>query len=430
MLAEDTAMVQRLLGWLVPDGDPLAVLSAAGVERFCWYELPCKWDAAAAEQHRAVVVLAVLLAGAGRVRAAAVCTSEVTAEVLAAWERSEEAGFAAYRRAAAASPTTPQDVPELSWGQVMGVQETLAYASLERRLEQALDEGELDPDGRTFPDVRRRLVQHWLTTAQPVFGGRTPLEEIRCERRAWWAAAPPMERRVLLAAVLPALEEASAAPADTAEPLKWLLEQIGDGVTLTQAGYLPRELVAAAFARYPHWYPIGKGPRSEADLFQLAHLRELARAHRLVAKRHRVLKLSAAGRAQLADPRLRERTAALAWLGSTAAERQVAESALCALWAEPRLREDLCDVVHPVLSASFARSDGPVEVTETERLLWRFWHTGRELGYLEQERSPDAPISLTATGRPAALTALRLLAEGPHGHLPHVRAHCDERSER
>ncbi|MBZ6254103.1 hypothetical protein KVH22_00715 [Streptomyces olivaceus] len=165
----------------------------------------------------------------------------------------------------------------------MGIQEALARANLEDRLEQALEEGELAPDARAFPAARRRLVQHWLTTAQPVFEGRAPLEAVRRERRELWAAAPPTERRALLAAVLPALEESAVTPVDTAEPLRWLLKQIGDGVvTLTQAGYLPRELVAAAFARYPYWYPIGKGPRSEADLFQLAALHELARTHRLV----------------------------------------------------------------------------------------------------------------------------------------------------
>ncbi|WP_340377129.1 hypothetical protein U5640_19985 [Streptomyces sp. SS7] len=349
----------------------------------------------------AVAVLADLLNGVGRVRAAAVCTSATTAQVLAAWQRSEEAGFAAYRKAAAASPTTPPDVP-----------------NLEDRLEKALDEGELDPDARTFPAARRRFVQHWLATAQPVFEGRAPLEAVRRERRELWAAAPPTERRALLAAVLPALEESAAAPVDTAEPLRWLLEQIGDGVTLTQAGYLPRELAAAAFARYPHWYPIGKGPRSEADLFQLADLHELARTHRLVTKRLRALKLSAAGRAQLTDHQLRQHTAALAWPGTIAAERQVAESALCALWAGPRLREDLRDAVHPVLDAGFAHGDGTgMEAKDTERLLWRFWHTGRELGYLEPERSIDALISLSATGRSAALAALRLLAEGPRDHI-------------
>lgn len=34
-LVVDEAMAQRLLDWLLPDGDPLAVFSAAEGERFC-----------------------------------------------------------------------------------------------------------------------------------------------------------------------------------------------------------------------------------------------------------------------------------------------------------------------------------------------------------------------------------------------------------
>lgn len=84
-MVADEAMAQRLLDWLVPDGDPLVALSAAEAERFCWYELPRKCHADAREQQRAVAVVADLLTGVGRVRAAAVCTSATTAQVLAAW---------------------------------------------------------------------------------------------------------------------------------------------------------------------------------------------------------------------------------------------------------------------------------------------------------------------------------------------------------
>jgi hypothetical protein len=71
-----------------------------------------------------------------------------------------------------------------------------------------------------------------------------------------------------------------------------------------------------------------------------------------------------------------------------------------------------------VLAAGLTHGDGAVmEAKDTERLLWRFWRTGRELGYLEPERSIDAPISLSATGRPAALAAVRLLAEGPRDQI-------------
>lgn len=48
-LVADEARAQRLLGWLVPDGDPLVALSAAEVERLCWYEPPRKCHADARE---------------------------------------------------------------------------------------------------------------------------------------------------------------------------------------------------------------------------------------------------------------------------------------------------------------------------------------------------------------------------------------------
>ncbi|WP_431684176.1 hypothetical protein [Kitasatospora sp. KL5] len=212
------------------------------------------------------------------------------------------------------------------------------------------------------------------------------------------------------------LDHPLPAPADTAEPLRWLLGAIGDGVTLTQVGYLPSRLVTEAFARYPHWYPIGKGPRSEADLFQLAHLHELARRHRLLTKRHRIVKLSSAGRMHLTDPEVRQNTAVLAWLGTGRAQHQAAEAAACALWPGPLPHDELEDTVHRVLDASLCHADGtPVTRDDTGRLLWQWLHTGRELDYLHRDRGPGQPTALTATGRPAALALLRQLAQAPRG---------------
>ncbi|MGK4580362.1 hypothetical protein [Kitasatospora sp. HPMI-4] len=410
-LAKDMDLAARLLGWLVPNGEPVASLTTADVERFCWYELPRKWDANPVEQRQAVTLLARLLADAGRMRPAAVCTSETTTQVLTAWQKSDRDGLAAYRKAVSDSSTTPPDTPELTWGAVMGVQEAVAHANASTHLEQALDAGVLDPAG-SLRSARIRLVEQWLATPHPAHQDRAPLDAIQAERREAWRGAPPAERRALLAAVLRELDQPAPAPPDTAEPLHWLLSAIGDGVTLTQAGYLPRDLVAEAFARYPHWYPIGKGPRSEADLFQLADLHDLARTHKLLTKRHPLLKLNAAGRAHLADPELRQRTAALAWLGATPADRQTAEAATCALWHGPLPHEQLQHTVHLVLATAFCGRDGhPLDPEDTQRLLWRWLHTGRELGYLD--RGARQSIALTATGRPAALKALNCLAEAP-----------------
>lgn len=56
------------------------------------------------------------------------------------------------------------------------------------------------------------------------------------------------------------------------EPLRWLLHQVGEGVTMTQAGYLPKALVLAANDRF-RWFDLpGFSVRTEHDLPQLAHL--------------------------------------------------------------------------------------------------------------------------------------------------------------
>lgn len=83
-------------------------------------------------------------------------------------------------------------------------------------------------------------------------------------------------------------------------------------------------------------------------------------------------------------------------------------------WSQAASQTHRARAAHPVLAAGFTHGDGTViEGKDTERLLWRFWHTGCELGYLESERFIDALISLSTTGRAAALAALRLHLSAP-----------------
>jgi hypothetical protein len=104
----------HLLGWLLPDGGPVSSLAQEDVERFCWYKLPVKWRAEPAEYPSILTALTGLLNDAGRPRAAAICTSQATGEVLAAWQRSPDQGRAAFQRAVDASPVTPPDTALLT----------------------------------------------------------------------------------------------------------------------------------------------------------------------------------------------------------------------------------------------------------------------------------------------------------------------------
>ncbi|WP_164836184.1 hypothetical protein [Actinacidiphila soli] len=411
--ADDTSkMRDRLLGWLLPDGGPADSLAQEDVERFCWYELPVKWMAELAEYPHILTALAELLQDAGRSRAAAVCTSEATREILDAWRRSPDQGRAAYQRAVGASPVTPPDTALLTWGPVMGIDEAVAHGNASRLLEQALDEGVLVPGARGYAAARIKHVERWLTTPHPAHDGRTPLDAVHSERRRTWAEAPPAARRRLRGALADLLSAAPQVPADTAEPLRWLLESVGDGVTLTQAGYLPRALVIEATERYD-WYLPGMVPRTEYDVVRLVELHELAREARLLAKRHRKLSLTARGRQHLADPALLQAIAARAWFGD-GVRAELAEAAAAALLDGELTLDDLTGAVHTLAAEAFTLADGtPPRPDDTRHFLWQWLRPGEALGFLAYRDRRRSTLSLTPTGQAAALTALRARARAP-----------------
>ncbi|MFG2995930.1 hypothetical protein [Streptomyces sp. NPDC048340] len=409
----DTGDVRdQLLGWLLPDGGPVSSLAQENVERFCWYELPVKWMAEPAEYPRILATLAGLLDDAGRPRAAAVCMSEATHEALSAWQRAPEQGRAALQRAVDASPVTPPDTAMLRWGPVMGIDEAVARGNASRLLEQALDDGVLVPGSRGYAAARVTHLERWLTTPHPAYDGRTPLDAIHVERRHTWAEAPPAARRRVRGPLADLLAVAPEVPDDTAEPLRWLLESVGDGVTLTQAGYLPRALVIEAAERYD-WYLPGMVPRTEHDVFRLAELHELAREARLLTKRHRKLTLTARGRQHLADPALLQTTAAQAWFGD-GVTADLAEAAAAALLGGERTLDELTTAAHTLAAEAFTLADGSAPSPDDIRhFLWKWLRPGEALGFLAYRDRRRSTITLTAPGRAAALTALRLRAHAP-----------------
>lgn len=203
--------------------------------RFCWYELPRKWNADQAEQQELLRSLARLLTRAGRPRPAAVCTAEITAKVLRSWHDSAQEGIAACRKAMADSPTTPPDTPEPAWARSWERTRPSPTRTPRSVLNRPWTRATSTP-AHGLPAARIHLTEQWLATPQPAHGGGPPLDAVHADRRDAWQTAPPAERRNLLVPVLPALGRPFPAPADTAEPLCWLLRAIGDGVTLTQAG--------------------------------------------------------------------------------------------------------------------------------------------------------------------------------------------------
>ncbi|MGW1005046.1 hypothetical protein [Streptomyces sp. NPDC002520] len=191
-----------------------------------------------------------------------------------------------------------------------------------------------------------------------------------------------------------------------------LLEAVGDGVTLTQAGYLPRTLVIEAAERYT-WYLPGMVPRTEYDVVRLAELHELARAARLLAKRHRKLALTTRGRQHLADPALLQATAARAWFGD-GVRAELAEAAAAALLGGKLTLDDLTAAVHTLAAEVFTLPDGSApRRDDTRHFLWQWLRPGEALGFLAYRDRRRSTISLTPTGRVAARTALRERAQAP-----------------
>lgn len=75
----------------------------------------------------------------------------------------------------------------------------------------------------------------------------------------------------------PLLDGEVAVPAEAGDcltPLRWLLGHVGDGVTLTQAGCLPKALVLEANKTFGWFELLGFKVRTETDLPELATLNE------------------------------------------------------------------------------------------------------------------------------------------------------------
>lgn len=246
---------------------------------------------------------------------------------------------------------------------------------------------------------------------------------------AWVRLAWPIELRRLRAAVgdlvLPRPAPPRLAEMEQAtRPLRWLLECCADGVTLTQAGYLPPQLVRDGAERFG-WWPVPGQPRSEVDVHQCQVLRDLTRRRRLTWRRHRRLAATQAGRTTLGDPVELWRAVALGVGSLDDFIRTVAEIVALRLVAGPPAETaELEATAIPIVMAQDWRSDGrPIRASE---IAWavhvplRYW---RLFGLLEEPSleavvQGDVPwtISFTPTGRIAALEFLhsqRTAADAP-----------------
>ena len=158
------------------------------VRCFCWYELPVKWMTSDNEHARVIAALARAFDLLQMPRYAAICRSDTTRAILAAYQADTANGKAAFRRAITASGTTPPDLPGFTWGAGMGSHEAAAWTSATELLELAIASGDLTPGTRGWKARQQELVRAPLDAPREELPGQSLAAVIISERAEAWVS--------------------------------------------------------------------------------------------------------------------------------------------------------------------------------------------------------------------------------------------------
>jgi hypothetical protein len=354
-------------------------------------------------------------------RYAAICYSPETDAVLAAYERDDREGFAAFRRAEERSGVHPPDLPELTWGPVMGMQEAGAFWSTAAALELAVAGGELRPGSRGWRGAQQVVARRHLAAARAELDGRTWVEVVLGERVGEWAHSRGQARRTLVGPLSARLRGGPvAAPTGAAEavgPLRWLLAQAGEGIALTQKGNLARVVVVEAVERFG-WQPLPNPPRGEDDVFELWVLRDLARDLGAVRRSGRRLVATRAGRILAGDAEALWRAVA-GQLGDGDDFGAIVTELFLALLMDAGevLQAELVERVHAAVVGEGWHDRATGRPPDPEDVRRQLADPLRLLGVLGLSREGGdwraRTVALTGVGRATVLEALRARATGP-----------------
>jgi len=399
----------------------LQTITQYGLQTFLWYELPRKWVTDLEGKRHLAMALGRLLDLVGLPRYAAICRSPETDAVLAAYERDDRGGFTAFRRAEERSGVHPPDLPEFTWGPVMGMREAGAFWSTAAALELAIAGGELRPGGRGWRAAQQAIARRHLTAARPELDGRTWLEVVLGERVEEWARSRGQARRALVEPLIARLRSGPVAvptgAAETVAPLRWLLARAGEGIALTQKGNLARLVVIEAVERFG-WQPLPNPPRGEDDVFELWVLRDLARDLSAVRRSGRRLVATRAGRSLAGDAEALWRAVAGQFGGGDDFGAIVTELVLALLLdASEVLQEELVERVHAAVVGEGWHDRATGEPPDPQAVRRQLADPLRLLGVLGLSREGGdwrtRTVALTGMGRATALEALRARASGP-----------------
>lgn len=297
-------IAENTLCALAPDRG-LEGLHQHAVQRFCWYELPIRFQGDPREQLFAVRSLGHLFTLLGLHRYSQICAAEETAELLRTYAEDHAAGTAAYERLMWESGVEPPDLDELTWGTAVGDAELAAREAAAAALELAVALGDVRPGKRGWRVAQERFTRSFLT--QPDAEGRSHLDRIREERVREWLGSPAHPHRQRLWPLVGQIIAGTETPRDAAvslAPLQRLLDEAADGIPLTQIGYISPSVVRGLCTEFG-WSTSPAPPRSETDAMQLITLHQMLRGMRAVRRSGRRLVLTRRGR------QLREDTDAL-----------------------------------------------------------------------------------------------------------------------
>jgi hypothetical protein len=286
-------------------------------------------------------------------------------------------------------------------------------------LELAIVCGDLVPGARGSKSRTAELARAHLTTPRPDLGGRSLVEAILDERfDDWLRPHRSATRRSILEPVAAVVRRGAELPAGSDDPLprvRWFLGKLAGGQPLTASGYLNRAFAQEAASRLG-WYQ-HRPPRSEADFYDLYHLRELTQRVGLVRRSGRTLMLTAKGRAALDDAEVLWRAVARGLIPRDRFLDANGEIVLALLLSG----EVNADEITATLSAVL-REDGwrAVDTNEppTDDEISFAWHQTtnllRALGLLDSGgQLLVREYSLTPVGHAIALECLHHRATGP-----------------
>lgn len=418
------------LDWLLPEDGDLDDLIQLDLQSFLWYSLPMKWLTDESTHHDVAQALGDALAAAGLDRYAGLCRSPETHELIGRWPADTEGARGQFRRLMAASGVGPSDTDLVRWGSVQGIAEHAASRQVSHALESVIDDGRLVPGARGWKQRAAAVVDEAMRSRAP--GElRSLLQSVEAERLSRWLDHHRRNGLQVGAELERELRDPEARGAEhrrddlafvgsTLEPLTWFLNEVGDAVTMTQAGYLPRALVLAADDRYD-WFDLKPrfSVRSERDLLQLQQLHELARRERLVTLRRQSLSLSARGRPLVDDPARLAEVVLPALIGKPTWEGDtgLAVATFLSQWPvdEPLEIDDLQRAAGEYLGTHWRVGASPVDshsvnvaVYDVLRLAGAFgWTTPRPRQMWSQS------ATLNVDGHRAVRTALREAAVAP-----------------